>query len=342
MFRPCHAVGHAAPRRYPRQPLTLVCGGQHCSIHERTVQQYLPVLWRKHTRRMMLDAGYLDLEDYKLLHGPNYSMAVTLLFRYLGDVDRKSKASAALSTGLEDVWRESDLYDNGESFHPSEIFECLATMFKKQSFGCNAKIFKEMESFFQRHCAEILQRGLNYWTCYIGGLARMSANDPGLMDMASVLAPVVHEMNSKGLDARMLSGYLDPRSQRILTTLDRQEQQRPPSPPRFGTHLVPVSAHRPLLHRGLSLPPVSLRGDEFDPATRLHLAQHYPHRLSIHDHELNIPDPWFAEDLSDNESIRSTDANVGRGRRHSLHNYSLDGRLHGRLLGLEPRFQYGL
>lgn len=204
--------------------------------------------------------------------------AVDLLVRYLREVDRNCPAvSAAISEGLEIIWKKSSRCSGSAYCLTTAIFRSLGKIFDKNYFGCNAKIFREMESFFHRHALEIMQRMPEGLFTYIISLDRMSLNKPGKMEMMPTLTSLVQNLGLSNMHNWSEAQYLSRRSQYHLSRLlmhFRTEITR--HRPNMTRQLYP---HSPLHNQ--SRRPIA--GSTMDPRYLMDLCLHEPHRITVND-----------------------------------------------------------
>lgn len=277
------------------RPLRLVFDGAYTDVDSSTIQAYLPSLWRHHGRETAHDR-FLSLDDYCPHRRRIHPYAIHLLGQYLCEVDRKSPASAALSTGLEEVRSMSTCRGCGSL--TGEVFVSLGLLFDPNYFGCNARIFSELESFFQRHCARIFQEAPDYWMRHLQALDRMSLNlirkNPTVM--APILSSVVYETRLRSRDLRPLfqACNLSERTQHILATLVRKEEQRPSLTHGQGLHLACSSTKRAKPPRSVPFNNLLLRGGEF-------VAPCGPYSMTADHFRPSIDDFFPEEDFSDDE-----------------------------------------
>jgi len=289
------ARSHPGYRRH--RSLSLVFDGAYTDVEIRTIQAYLPKLWRHHGHEIA-HTRFLSLDEYCPHRRRVHPKAIQLLGQYLYEVNRKPSVSAALSTGLEEVWRMSTHRGRDAGSLTGEVFVSLATVFDPKYFGCNTKIFKELESFFQRHCAEIFEEAPGYWIGYLRALDRMSLNlisrNPTIM--APILSSVLHETRLGSRDLRPLfqALNLNGRSQQILETLVRTDEQRPSFTHGYGLHLACSSTTRPKPPRSVSFKNLPLRGGEL-------VAPYGPHSMTVEQFRPRIDGFFLGEDFSDDE-----------------------------------------
>lgn len=277
------------------RPLSLIFDGDYTDVDSSTIQAYLPKLWR-HYGHEIAHTRFLSLDDFVSNRRRIHPHAIQLLGQYLCEVDRKSPVSAALSTGLEEIWRISPYRGCDAGSLISEVFVSLGTIFDSKFLGCNIKIFREMESFFQRHCAEIFQETPDYWMRYLRALDCMSSNlnkrNPTIM--APILSSVLHETRLTSRDLRPLyeALRLSRISQRILATLVRKDEQRPSCTNGHGLHLAGSSTTRSNRRRIQSFNKVPLRGNEL-------LAACDRHPMTVDRFRSTIEDSYFGDDFSE-------------------------------------------
>ena len=261
------------------RPLLLIFDSASTIINSITIKNSLPALWRHDGSHILRDNG-LSLDAYCSHRGRIAPKAIRILGQYLCEVDEGSPVSAALSNGLEDIWRNQLHHGYDSADVAVLIFHCLATMFDGKYFGCNEKMFKQMELFFHRHCGELLYRSLEDWILVVKGLDRMSLNFKPKPIMTNVLASVLQECNHKGQGPRTLinSMHLAKNSRRILSTLIEHEYQRLRRSHRHGPHRL------------------RRRGDEVPPEDRMYIAMNEPHRITINGNGPISSDPYYDDD----------------------------------------------
>lgn len=234
------------------QSIRLFFAGIYADVDYSTIKQYLPQLWRREGYELA-HAGLLPLDNICPHRKRIHPEAIRLLGQYLHEVDRDSPISAALSTGLEEMWRRSSHRGYDSESLTGSVFVSLGTMFDPKFLGCNARTFREMESFFQRHSAELFQESPNYWIPYIGALDRMSKNldKRNLTVMVPTLSSVLHETRLGGRDPRSLfeSPALSRKSRKTLVTLIDRNQQRLRYPDGHALEVAYSFKTRPKMHR---------------------------------------------------------------------------------------------
>ncbi len=289
------ARSHSGYRRH--RSLSLVFDGAYTAIDSRTIQVYLPTLWRHHGHEIA-HTRFLSLDDYCPHRRRVHPKAIQLLGQYLCEVDRKSPVSAALSTGLEEVRRMSTHRGRDAGSLTGEVFVSLGTVFDPKYFGCNAKIFRELESFFQRQCAEIFQEAPGYWIGYLQALDRMSLNliSRNSTVMAPILSSVLHETRLESRDLRPLFQALNLNkcSRGILATLIKKDEQRPSFTHGYGLHLACSSTTRPKPRRSVYFNDIPLRGNEL-------LATYDPRSMTVDRFRPRINDSYYEDDFSDDD-----------------------------------------
>lgn len=279
------------------RPLRLVFDGAYNDVDSSTIQAYLPKLWRHHGREIA-HARFLSLDDYYPHRRRIHPYAIHLLGQYLCEVDRKPAVSAALSTGLEEVRSMSTYRVCDARSLTGEVFVSLGLLFDPKHFGCNARIFSELESFFQRHCSGIFQEAPDYWMRHLQALDRMSLNlirkNPTIM--ASILSSVVYETRLRSRDRRLLfqAWNLSERTQHILATLVSKDEQRPSFKHGQCLHLACGSTMGPRSPRSVSSNNLLLRGGEL-------LAPYGPHAVTVGPFRPSIDGFFPGEDFSDDE-----------------------------------------
>jgi len=277
--------------------LSLVFDGAYTDVDIRTIQAYLPKLWRHHGHEIA-HTRFLSLDAYCPHRRRIHPKAIQLLGQYLCEVDRKSPVSAALSTGLEDLWRMFT-YRGGDAVSlTGDVFISLGIILDPKYFGCNTKIFRELELFFQRHCTRLFQEAPDYWMRHLEALDRMSLNlirrNPTIM--APILSSVLHETRLESRDLRPLfqASNLNKCSRGILATLVRKDEQRPSFTHGYGLHLGCSSTTRPKPRRSASFSNLPLRGDEL-------VAPYGPHSMTVDHSRPRINDSYYEDDFSDDD-----------------------------------------
>lgn len=279
------------------RPLRLVFDGAYTDIDSRTIQVYLPHLWRQHGREIA-HTRFLSLDDYCPHRTRIHPIAIQLLGQYLSEVDQRSPISAALSTGLEEAWSMSAYRGRDAGSLTGEVFVSLGTLFDPKYFGCNARIFRELESFFQRHCARIFQRTPDYWIRHLQALDRMSLNmirkSPTIM--APILSSVLHETRLQSRDLRPLFqvSNLSKSSQATLATLVRNDEQRSSYIHGHDLRLACSSVIRPRPPRSVSFNNLPLLGGE-------PIAPYGPHSMTVEQFRPRMDGFFPGRDFSDDE-----------------------------------------
>lgn len=288
--------------------MRIISDDRTATIDSNTIKQSLPGLW-KHRMSYMPDPHCLDLDAICAHKGRTHPKAVRILGQYLREIIGQSQVSAALSKGLDETLRSS----RSPHHDSAVIFQSLATMFDRKYFGCNSKIFRDMESFFQRRCIEIFDGPPEYWKVYINGLDRMSLSLENTAAMTSVLAAVIQHEHPGRHGLRQLSQLysLSSRSQRVLKTLISQEEaQRTKHQYRHDLRLT-CSHMRPPLCFGEPDHRLPMRGDQMDPTVVIDIAMHEPHRVIIDDHCSVCDDSLFDEDdYSDDDACFANDQSL--------------------------------
>ena len=310
----------AGHRRRPIRSIDIEFNGRLARIHCGTISKYLPNLWRRAWEDIY--CGYLSLDKYCDLNcrNPVVWKALGLLGRYLQEIDGSVTVSAAISNGLEEIWRASPFWGGNGQHSTADVFVSLATMFDPKYFGCNVKIFKEMESFFLRHSSEILQGMSRHPRAYITGLDRMSYNKPTVMNMTPSLASLLQESDADPDDLLSPRGVfkLSRKSRRILSTLRKQSDRSSRScelAPRLNPHLGIAHNRSPPLHRQgpccrdlQRYQAAPVRGDKMHPLELQNYCLHAPHQVTIHGPRPDFDDrDLYGDDFSDEESESSDD-----------------------------------
>ena len=261
------------------QTLTLHFGHYFDIVDSATIKKSLPTLWR-YFGPDILSNSYLSLDFHCAYLKCVPPEAIQILGEYLCEIDSNSPVSAALSNGLEEIWWKSLSHYRDNVKRLALTFKSMAAIFDPKVLGCDEKIFKQMESFFPRHCAQIFQAPPKIWMLFLGGLDRMSLNMKSPIVMTNVLASAVQEcrQNSRNWRALMGSLHLHKNSQRVLSSLIYQDQ--------------PISSHK---HQQ-RLDRFPRRGDEVHRDHRIHIAIHEPHRITIDGNGPIFDDPYYNDD----------------------------------------------
>ena len=280
--------------------LTLIYDGQFAKIDRDTIKQYLPRLWR-HRECYISPSGCLSLDDICPHRSHVQPEAIRLLGQYLREVNQPPQVSAALSHGLEEIWRRS----SSAEVKSALVFASLATMFRPKYFGCNVRIFKDMEMFFQRHCAEILEGPPEVTAQFIHGLDRMSKNLKSGTAMNAVLASVVQECPDRNrvLPVLMSLARLGNKSMLTVSTLWKQDRRRREE---NELRLAHGFGSRSSMHGGELSRRGVIRGDLVPSTVRHHIAMFEPHRMDILGGASSIDyDDDDDDDFLDEESLDS-------------------------------------
>ena len=261
------------------QSLTFHFGHHFDVVHSSTIKSTLPNLWRRFGTDI-LSNRYLSLDYYCSYLNCVPLVAIQIVGEYICEIDSDSPVSAALSNGLEEIWRRSRSYHGGNMKILAQLFKSLAAMFDPKNLGCDERIFKQMESLFHRHCAQIFQAPPKVWISVVGGLDRMSLNMKSSIAMTNVLASAVQECSQNSRNWRALMGPLPLNriSQRILTTL---------------LHQAPATSSHKHYQRLDKFP---RRGDEVHRDHRIHIAIHEPHRITIDGNGPIFENPYHGDD----------------------------------------------
>ena len=160
--------------------------GRHVALRKRTIRGHLPSLYE--LARPEIFMGYLHPEQYIETESHWVEKAIDIVFKYLKQLDQHSEISALLQTKLDATWRSSS-WNRKDA---EKLFRGLCHVFGQ--FGCNVDMSHVMASFFERHCAEIVQRTPLGWLKYIQGLDEINKHD--MAGMTSALSCLLRHKKS--------------------------------------------------------------------------------------------------------------------------------------------------
>lgn len=245
-------------------------GDRPVALRRDTIRACLPRLYR--TAQPEISMGYLHLDWYTDTDHWCDLMALDVVFDYLKELGRGQGLSGVLRTRLDSQWRNS----SHSKTEAEDLFYSLCNLFKH--FGCSAEIFHTMESFFERHCFEIVRRTHHGWLRYIQGLDRIrSQNKPGMTSALSSLLQYNRSINSQYLHKLAEDYALSPQTLANLYALIAERKRR-----RVGSPLriLPPEVPRDLIRtRGGSQ---RINGSNIDPDILLEIAESTPEKLDYY------------------------------------------------------------
>ena len=237
--------------------------------------------------------GHLPMSSLAFRRSPGSKKALRILFEYLAEADRPVHVSTAITNSLEAAFRRSRGLHIEGGLSMRDIFVSLAELFDPRLLGCNNKIFKQMESFFLTHSAEILTGyNITVGLHFIALLDYMSYNGRiRPWDMTPVLACLVRAWDQMGVRPSSTQHLppLTPTSKRILKELALQSDAKRRRRLQISSQLAcpcnigarPALSHRPHSHHGDFRPSAVVPGQAFHPEDLLQFCLNYPELIDI-------------------------------------------------------------
>ncbi len=244
--------------------------GTNVTLRRDTIKHRLPRLYEN--ARPEMSMGYLRPDRYTDTDHWSDREALEIVFDYLKELEIGQGVSAVLRTRLDSEWRNS----SHSKTEAKALFYSLCKVFSH--FGCSSEMFHTMESFFERHAAEIVQRPPHGWLKYIQGLDRIRThNKTGMTSALSSLLQYDRRLDSRDLhylarDRALSLQTLDT----LFALLEERKRRRAGSP----LQVPPLDPPRDLIrHHG---GPKKISGANIDPDVLLDIAEFEPEKLDFH------------------------------------------------------------
>ena len=256
--------------RYHDDQILVSIFGKQVFLRRHTIKKYLPQLYEQ--ARWEISTGYLHPERYIDLDTSWDQDAIDIVFKYLKQLDLHEGTSALLQTKLDTVWRNSSRNQK----QTEQFFDSLCYVFSR--FGCDRDMSHVMASFFERHCAEIVQRSSKGWLKYIQGLDRIDRHDmAGMTGALSSLLRHKRSINTQFVAYLVTRGALSQAlAVKLWTLIDERKRQN-------------IGDSRPWDSRGEIVGSLGVRrggesvcGADVDPDLLHEMAEYEPHKLWIY------------------------------------------------------------
>lgn len=261
----------AAQRFRPYHDLVQVSLDGGCTaLRRNTIRHCLPRLYRN--AQPEISSGFLRPDRYIETTYWYDRPALIIVFEYLKELERGHGVSGVLQTRLDSQWRNS----SHSKTEAEDLFCSLCNLFKH--FGCSAEMFQAMESFFERHCSEIVRRTPLGWLRYIQGLDRIRFHHKtGMASALSCLLQYNKSINSQDLRALAEHRAVSPKTLgKLYALVEEKKRQRFGGPLRILPPQLPQDLVR--IHGAGQ----KINGSNVDPEMLLRIAESAPETLDYH------------------------------------------------------------